>query len=217
MSARDGVKPYCKTCGRGASRAYHEAHAAEQNAKILAKYHADPRPKAAYDREYRAKNKARLTEYSNQRRERLRAEGFKRRVSDASKERTRKRDARRYVSIGEEIRARTALYRRANPEKHRAWAESYRARRAGGEGVSARHWLALRGYFGERCLACGKTATLTMDHVVPLSLGGAHDLTNVQLLCKSCNSRKQRRIVDYRPSGWEALVAELNKPRLQVV
>ena len=31
----------------------------------------------------------------------------------------------------------------------------------------------------------------TIDHIVPLSRGGQHTMTNVQLACYSCNSRKQ--------------------------
>lgn len=35
----------------------------------------------------------------------------------------------------------------------------------------------------------------TLDHVIPLSKGGAHDYENVQCLCRSCNSIKSDRIV----------------------
>ena len=34
-------------------------------------------------------------------------------------------------------------------------------------------------------------AAATVDHVVPLSLGGEHTLANAQTLCLSCNSAKQ--------------------------
>lgn len=34
----------------------------------------------------------------------------------------------------------------------------------------------------------------TIDHTVPLSKGGQHTMTNLQVLCYSCNSRKQDRI-----------------------
>jgi 5-methylcytosine-specific restriction endonuclease McrA len=39
---------------------------------------------------------------------------------------------------------------------------------------------------------------LTEDHVVPLSLGGSNDIDNIQPLCKSCNSSKRGRHIDYR-------------------
>jgi 5-methylcytosine-specific restriction endonuclease McrA len=35
----------------------------------------------------------------------------------------------------------------------------------------------------------------TLDHVIPLSRGGADELSNVVLCCRSCNSRKGARPV----------------------
>lgn len=49
-----------------------------------------------------------------------------------------------------------------------------------------------------KCAACKKQVQLTIDHIVPLSCGGLHTLANVQPLCKSCNSRKHTKTVDYR-------------------
>lgn len=48
------------------------------------------------------------------------------------------------------------------------------------------------------CLCCGSYFNLSIDHIVPISLGGANDLDNLQLLCKSCNSKKGTKIIDYR-------------------
>ena len=41
------------------------------------------------------------------------------------------------------------------------------------------------------CRDCGARATVA-DHIVPRSLGGADDLTNLQSLCTSCHNRKTR-------------------------
>lgn len=43
---------------------------------------------------------------------------------------------------------------------------------------------------GYACLHCGTHVSLTIDHIVPVSKGGAHDDDNLQTLCRSCNSRK---------------------------
>lgn len=53
---------------------------------------------------------------------------------------------------------------------------------------------------GNQCLNCGTPNDLHIDHVVPLALGGAHALANLQTLCRSCNSKKGARAIDYRPS-----------------
>ncbi len=43
---------------------------------------------------------------------------------------------------------------------------------------------------GLHCQHCGATSDLTIDHITPLVRGGSNELDNLQILCKSCNSRK---------------------------
>lgn len=49
---------------------------------------------------------------------------------------------------------------------------------------------------GHRCVWCGSAEDLTIDHVYPQSLGGAHTEDNLQTLCRSHNSSKGAR------AGW---------------
>lgn len=46
---------------------------------------------------------------------------------------------------------------------------------------------------GHRCRQCKATEDLTVDHIIPLVRGGAHDEGNLQTLCRPCNSRKGAR------------------------
>lgn len=48
------------------------------------------------------------------------------------------------------------------------------------------------------CLCCGKRASLTADHIVPVEHGGSSDISNIQPLCRPCNSRKGTQTIDYR-------------------
>lgn len=41
-----------------------------------------------------------------------------------------------------------------------------------------------------RCATCGTDFDLQYDHVIPVALGGATTVENLQLLCGSCNRRK---------------------------
>jgi 5-methylcytosine-specific restriction endonuclease McrA len=50
----------------------------------------------------------------------------------------------------------------------------------------------------KKCLKCGTTNKLTIDHIVPVSRGGSNDEENLQILCEDCNSRKGDHILDYR-------------------
>jgi len=70
---------------------------------------------------------------------------------------------------------------------------------AGGRGITATDWQIIITKYGNKCLACGSIENITMDHVIPLAAGGTHDPDNVQPLCKSCNSKKAIKIIDYRP------------------
>jgi hypothetical protein len=43
---------------------------------------------------------------------------------------------------------------------------------------------------GNRCLYCGSTDNLSIDHVVAVVNGGGNEDENLQTLCKKCNSSK---------------------------
>lgn len=47
---------------------------------------------------------------------------------------------------------------------------------------------------GGRCVRCGSTENLQLDHIVPFSKGGATSLENLQLLCQKCNLEKSNKI-----------------------
>jgi 5-methylcytosine-specific restriction endonuclease McrA len=56
-----------------------------------------------------------------------------------------------------------------------------------------------------RCVECGKKTKLTLDHIVPLARGGAHDRLNIQGLCMACNQSKHAR----DPVEWARLQGRL--------
>lgn len=45
-----------------------------------------------------------------------------------------------------------------------------------------------------RCVECGATEFLEVDHIIPWSLGGATSVDNLQLLCRDCKRRKSNNI-----------------------
>jgi 5-methylcytosine-specific restriction endonuclease McrA len=46
------------------------------------------------------------------------------------------------------------------------------------------------------CQMCGTEERLSVDHIVPRSLGGDDSLSNLQVLCGSCNSSKGGRFFE---------------------
>jgi 5-methylcytosine-specific restriction endonuclease McrA len=85
------------------------------------------------------------------------------------------------------------------PFLHTASEENRRAEKLGlNQRVEFEEWLLLCIHYGLRCLACGEQTKLGMDHVVPYTQGGWHHISNIQPLCKDCNSAKKARTIDYR-------------------
>jgi hypothetical protein len=46
-----------------------------------------------------------------------------------------------------------------------------------------------------RCVNCGSSENLEFDHIIPVSMGGAHTVRNLQLLCVDCNAAKGGNLV----------------------
>lgn len=86
-----------------------------------------------------------------------------------------------------------------------------RARINGAEGThSETEWAELKKKYNYMCLCCKAQepfVKLCEDHIVPLSVGGSNDISNIQPLCKSCNSRKFTKVIDYTLSFWQVTVA----------
>jgi 5-methylcytosine-specific restriction endonuclease McrA len=68
--------------------------------------------------------------------------------------------------------------------------------------MSETDWNIMKTSYAERCVRCLKQVPeikITIDHIIPISLGGEHSWNNVQPLCLSCNAKKSNRIfTDYR-------------------
>lgn len=79
-------------------------------------------------------------------------------------------------------------------------------------------WDILIDLFGEACMwpGCNKEIIpgagkgcnpLTLEHIIPLELGTKdtklHDISNFQIMCRSHNSSKGMKVMDFRPFKYE--------------
>lgn len=110
----------------------------------------------------------------------------------------------RYAETREAQKTRRAEWKARNPEAYREYARMGQHRRRARKAalpstLTHAEWEQILDLYGHRCLCCGTTGQITMDHVVPISKGGGHVADNVQPLCGPCNSSKHAKIIDYRP------------------
>lgn len=95
------------------------------------------------------------------------------------------------ISVGENKRQYFRFY-----EKQRCV-----RKRGNGGSHTLQQWEELKRRYFYLCLCCKRQepfVALTEDHIVPLILGGSNDISNIQPLCRSCNSRKHASTIDYR-------------------
>jgi 5-methylcytosine-specific restriction endonuclease McrA len=139
--------------------------------------------------EWRQKNKEHRKEYKRQ------WEAANPELYKASKKRDSARNSKAIV-------ARVHKWKTDNPDKHSALSNRRRARELGAEGsYTGEQWTRLKEFYGNVCLCCGvhdSVKKLSVDHIIPLSKGGSHYITNIQPLCRPCNSSKHDKDTDYR-------------------
>jgi len=70
----------------------------------------------------------------------------------------------------------------------------------GAKGIfTQKEFVALCLIWDNKCLCCGRDDVLLVaDHIMPLKKGGGNTISNIQPLCKSCNSKKHLKTIDYR-------------------
>jgi 5-methylcytosine-specific restriction endonuclease McrA len=159
---------------------------------------ANPERLAAVKRRHYEENRERIIEQQR---------GYRERDPEGVRRRSRERNRAYRERHGDRVAQRSREWRKANEARQRAnrqrWvannkvrlAELEHRRRSRKRGLtivvpSAEQLLAKFAYWGNRCWICRATEDLTLDHVKPLSAGGAHVLANMRPACRSCNSRK---------------------------
>ena len=66
------------------------------------------------------------------------------------------------------------------------------------ENYTEEEWGNLLHRYDCKCIRCGSSDNIEVDHVVPISKGGTNTIDNLQPLCRSCNAQKWTYDYDYR-------------------
>lgn len=185
-------------------REYQAAYYVANRDRILErqkKYRAANRDRRSeYEREWRVANRDRMKDYHKKyraaNRELIaeRRKDYDKEYRAANREQRLQRARECYAANRDREAERGKKYRAANLHVGR---NKYHKRRARMESVQTvpfteQQWLAKVAYWGDSCYRCGGDWS-AMDHVKPVSRGGAHMLANLRPICVSCNSSKGNR------------------------
>lgn len=179
-SKKDGFNGWCKSC----SSEYHK----EWRASNLEKTQS-------YSAEWYARNKESVKSRSKQwyidnieRATQSRAQW-----SAANRDKVNEYSRRWHAANKEKSNAAVKRWRINNHDRAMFHVERRRQRKANapGNGVSPEQWAAMLVDFNGTCAYCNTPYDKPiMEHMDPLSTGGAHDISNVVPVCNDCNARK---------------------------
>jgi 5-methylcytosine-specific restriction endonuclease McrA len=182
---KDGLMTVCRVCVAAKNKAAYQASKDERKVKSAAYRARTKEQKAEAASRYRAANK-----------EKIAAAQATYRSKNAEKLKAGK--AEWYQANKESCAERSATWHKENPERHLVHTQNRRALKKQGDGrisqgLTARLLALQKG----RCACCKgdlKELGRHLDHIVPLSKGGAHEDANIQLLCPSCNTSKRDKL-----------------------
>jgi len=196
--ATTGLQPRCRECASKAKKAARDANLEQFRERERAYVHANKERVLANNKRSRerradkvkATKKAWYESVKNtpefKAKVKARTETVKERKREYDRE-YRKRDPQKAIE-------RAQAWRKANPEKRAAIIHNYVARRRAQteSGVSTSELLEWKLAQKKICYWCGTKCAENhhVDHYVPLSKGGAHELSNLVIACGPCNLRK---------------------------
>ncbi len=168
---------------KAACRAYYQANKTRLVALQKQRRLENPEERKAHDAKYREVHA-----------EKVRASKERYRLANLGKVKAAKVKWR--LENPEKMQQARDAWELANPEKKQVHRENRRARERAASGrmspgIIGKLFFAQQG----KCAACRVIfkGRMELDHILPLSLGGSNDDSNIQLLCRTCNRSKGKK------------------------
>lgn len=110
-------------------------------------------------------------------------------------------------------------WRIKNKEKIKEYQKRRRVKKLGASGShTEKEWNELKKRHKYTCVSCNRKEPkikLTEDHIVPITKEGSDYISNIQPLCRSCNSRKYQTIIRYMNNRFKPLEKLLRKTAIK--
>jgi 5-methylcytosine-specific restriction endonuclease McrA len=207
---RKGNLTHCAECGRNRLHYAHglcrQCYDRQRHKKYYEEHHEEL---TVYKRQYNKAHREEIAAYNQQHYEDHREErlAYQQQYREDHREEILAYDQQYYAEHREEFlayhrqydaehrkeaRERSRQWAKANPDKAREKDRRRRARKNGAT-IALVDEAAIYELYDNRCVYCGTTEDLTLDHVIPLAGSGAHSEDNLVVACRSCNASKNAR------------------------
>ena len=193
-----GAKRYSKV-NKHKRHQYHENNKENISKKAHERYEKNKEAVALRNKEYRKANVEKVREWKRKEKRiyRLKYPDRIRRYKKQYYENNIENIRKYYNDNKDRFRDARHIWLTNNRDRAVNYSHTYTARKLGNtvEKVTRCDWHLMKLGYNNRCVYCGDaTKKLTQDHIVPLSLGGAHCLSNIVPACGVCNSKKSARM-----------------------
>lgn len=196
---------HCGPCARARAKKWVDENRERAKETKRLYYLANKEKIAAQTRAKRQANLEKSREYEKRRkRDPEKVRQYKAKYRAANRAKIRESEKRRLAREPEKVRVEKARWREKNPEQCRIHVQNRNARKKynGGKlsrGLAQKLLELQKGRCA--CCRCDITKKYHLDHIMPLALGGAHEDSNIQLLCQPCNqSKSAKHPVDFMRS-----------------
>lgn len=182
----------CIECRRIHAREHYARNSKEINAKNRKWALAHPEKMKEHHRAWDKRNPGHSTEW--QRANHAQYRKLWKKWADKNREKLNEAHRQYRKNNPEKGAAYGRKWREKNRDASRALVRNRRARLASADGTHSASDIKniFKSQFG-KCAYCRelfRQSNYTCDHIIPISKGGSNDRRNLQLLCGSCNSRK---------------------------
>ena len=188
----------CKPCQSVYAKAYREANREKINASRRYRRNNGLNNEKEYNRQWAKENIEKVRQYSRKHYHESNGKERSKQYIKDHPEVAQKKWKNYYDKNREKLLEYKKEYKRKNPKlAQKTWMDTKIKRKRlkeenGFFQITQKEFNRIR---NSPCAWCGTQENITVDHIIPLDRGGRHSIGNLQPLCLSCNSSKNKKLM----------------------